>query len=175
MLLSELMKNSRRSDRDLAKAIGSSQPTVTRIRNRLEREGYIKEYAMVPDFHKLGFEIMAFTFVKFRSGISPEEINELREVAKMMEKENPSAILMITGGMGLGYDRIIVSFHEDYSDYSKFMRDAEERARLRLSPLIDISALESFVVSLKARDSYQLLTFSTIARYLLSMRSKRKE
>jgi DNA-binding Lrp family transcriptional regulator len=174
-LLSELMRNSRRSDRDLAKAMESSQPMVTRTRNRLEREGCIKEYAMVPDFHKLGFEIMAFAFVKFRSGISPEEINELREVAKMMEKENPSAILMIMGGMGLGYDGIIASFHENYSDYSKFMRDAEERARLRLSPLIDISALESFVVSLKARDSYQLLTFSTIARYLLSMRSKRKE
>ena len=56
-LISELMKNSRRSDRDLAKVIGKSQPTVTRTRTRLEKQGYIKEYTMLPDFQKLGFEI----------------------------------------------------------------------------------------------------------------------
>jgi DNA-binding Lrp family transcriptional regulator len=42
-LISELMKNSRKSDRELARTIGTSQPTVTRTRNRLEKEGYIKE------------------------------------------------------------------------------------------------------------------------------------
>jgi DNA-binding Lrp family transcriptional regulator len=33
--LSELLKNSRRSDRELAKAIGVSQPTTTRLRTKL--------------------------------------------------------------------------------------------------------------------------------------------
>jgi DNA-binding Lrp family transcriptional regulator len=37
-LISELMKNSRRSDRELAKALGTSQPTITRTRGKLERE-----------------------------------------------------------------------------------------------------------------------------------------
>jgi DNA-binding Lrp family transcriptional regulator len=37
-ILSELMKNSKASDRQLAKKIGVSQPTVTRRRARLERE-----------------------------------------------------------------------------------------------------------------------------------------
>ncbi|NWF87116.1 winged helix-turn-helix transcriptional regulator [Candidatus Bathyarchaeota archaeon] len=62
-LISELMKNSRRSDRDLAKAIGVSQPTVTRVRSRLEKEGYVKEYTMIPDFSRLGYEIPALTFI----------------------------------------------------------------------------------------------------------------
>ena len=53
-LISELMKNSRRSDRDLAKAIGTSQPTVSRMIGKLEKEGIIKEYTMIPDFGKLG-------------------------------------------------------------------------------------------------------------------------
>jgi Lrp/AsnC family transcriptional regulator for asnA, asnC and gidA len=66
-LVSELMKNSRRSDRDLAKAIGVSQPTVTRTRSRLEREGIIREYTMIPDFGKLGYKIMALTFALSRS------------------------------------------------------------------------------------------------------------
>lgn len=36
-LLLEMMKNSRRSSRDLAKVLGVSQPTVTRTRQRLEK------------------------------------------------------------------------------------------------------------------------------------------
>mgnify|MGYP006271117405 CR=1 FL=1 len=42
-IVAELMKNSRRSDRELAKVVGVSQPTVTRTRSRLEKEGIIKE------------------------------------------------------------------------------------------------------------------------------------
>jgi DNA-binding Lrp family transcriptional regulator len=42
-LVSELMKNSRRSDRELAKAVGVSQPTVSRLVKRLEKDGLIKE------------------------------------------------------------------------------------------------------------------------------------
>jgi len=52
-LISELMKDSRRSDRELAQAIGVSQPTVSRTIKKLEKEGYIKEYTIIPDFHKL--------------------------------------------------------------------------------------------------------------------------
>ena len=37
-LLLELVKNSKRSDRDLAKALDVSQPTVTRMRKKLEKE-----------------------------------------------------------------------------------------------------------------------------------------
>jgi len=62
-LISELLKNSRRSDRDLAKAIRVSQPTVSRMIKKLKSEGVIKEYSLIPDFHKLGFEILALTFL----------------------------------------------------------------------------------------------------------------
>lgn len=58
------MKNSKRSDRELSKIVRVSQPTITRT--RLEREGYIKEYTIIPDFAKLGFELLAITFVKLR-------------------------------------------------------------------------------------------------------------
>lgn len=37
-LISELLKNSRRSDRELAKTLGVSQPTVSRTLKRLEKE-----------------------------------------------------------------------------------------------------------------------------------------
>jgi DNA-binding Lrp family transcriptional regulator len=46
-LLPELLNDSRRSDRDLARSLGTSQPTVTRTRIRLEKEGYLKEYTVI--------------------------------------------------------------------------------------------------------------------------------
>jgi DNA-binding Lrp family transcriptional regulator len=48
-MISELMRNCRRSNRELAKAIVTSQPTVSRIINRLEKEGIVEEYAMIPE------------------------------------------------------------------------------------------------------------------------------
>ena len=62
-LVSELMKNSRRSDRELARLIGVSQPTVSRMIKNLEKEGIIQEYTMIPDMIKLGIEIVAITRV----------------------------------------------------------------------------------------------------------------
>ncbi len=69
-LLSELMKNSRRSDRELAKAIGSTQPTVTRTRRKLEKLGVIREYTAIPDFSKLGYELLSLTFVKMKVNLA---------------------------------------------------------------------------------------------------------
>jgi DNA-binding Lrp family transcriptional regulator len=65
-LISELMKNSRRSDRELAKVIDSTQPTVTRMRRKLEKSGIIKEYTMIPDFNKLGYKLCSITLAGFR-------------------------------------------------------------------------------------------------------------
>ena len=42
-LLRELLKNSKRSDRELSKILGVSQPTITRARTKLVNEGVIKE------------------------------------------------------------------------------------------------------------------------------------
>ena len=51
----ELLKNSRRSDRELSKAIGVSQPTVSRTIDKLKKQGYIKEFTIIPDFKKTWF------------------------------------------------------------------------------------------------------------------------
>ena len=62
-ILFGLMKNSKISDRKLAKTVGVSQPTVSRRRARLEKE-LIDGYTVIPKWGKLGYEILAFTFVK---------------------------------------------------------------------------------------------------------------
>ncbi len=45
-ILVELMRNSRRSDREIAKSVGVSQPTVSRIIGKLERIGAIREFTV---------------------------------------------------------------------------------------------------------------------------------
>jgi DNA-binding Lrp family transcriptional regulator len=65
-IVAELMKNSRRSDREIALAVGVSQPTVSRTIEKLEKEGVIKEYTMIPDFSRLGYEIMGSTQFELR-------------------------------------------------------------------------------------------------------------
>jgi len=42
-LLFALIKGARRSDRELARTLRISQPTITRKRTQLEKEGYIRE------------------------------------------------------------------------------------------------------------------------------------
>ena len=56
-LLWELLKNSRRSDRELAKALGTSQPTVTRRRVNIEKN-FIDGYTAIPKWEKIGFELL---------------------------------------------------------------------------------------------------------------------
>jgi DNA-binding Lrp family transcriptional regulator len=70
-LVSELMKNSRRSNKQLAKGIGRSQPTVSGIFKKMEKQGLIRENTLIPDCNKLGYEIVAFTFMSLCSNISP--------------------------------------------------------------------------------------------------------
>ena len=77
-LISELMKNSRRSDRELARVLGVSQPTVSRTIKKLEKEGYIREYTMIPDFSKLGYEIMGITSLR----VEEESPTGFKEVGK---------------------------------------------------------------------------------------------
>jgi len=160
-LISELMKDSRRSDRELAKIIGSSQPTVTRLRNELEKEGIIKEYTMIPDFRKLGFEIMAVTFVKFKTPLTPENIDKVTKGGLELEEKSPTSTIVILRGSGLGYDGVFISFHESYASFTKLVELTRQLS------FVDITHVDSFLTSLPEEHQYRHLTLSNMARYLL--------
>jgi len=164
-LLAELMKNSKTSDRELATKLGVSQPTVSRIRAKLEKEGYIKEYTLVPDFRKLGFEIMAVTLVKLKRELKEEETGKIWKYAEELLKKSPFAYMMAMDGNGLGYSRVVVSLHENYSDFVRFVKATRE------VPFAELAAFDSFMISLSSKH-YQPLTFSIVARYLLAMKEK---
>ena len=163
-LIAELMKNSRRSDRELAKVLKVSQPTVTRTRGRLEKEGYLREYTVIPDFVKLGFQLVSFILVRLKKDLSAEEIQRARQISlDDMAKRAPDEIVLFNRGMGGGYTAVLVSFHKSYTDYSKLM------GRIKEYSFVDTSAMLSFIIDLNDKVRYRYLTFSSLAKYLLTM------
>jgi DNA-binding Lrp family transcriptional regulator len=172
-LVSELMKNSRRSDRELAKALGVSQPTVSRLISRLQKEGVIKEYTMVPDFCKLGFNLMAIIMFKLKP-ISPAEIKELQGAARELDNQERRPYLMVMDGMGLGKELAVISFHRDYGDYDNYMRGVREAASLSKAYL-NTKDIEGFLIDLNYKDHYQPITFSRLATHLQTGVNKKKQ
>ena len=120
-LLFELMKNSHRSDRQLAKALGVSQPTVTRRRTMLEKN-YIEGYTIIPKFGQIGFEIAAFTFLK--SKLKQKTGKEKDETLKKMKEwyMNQPNVVLVQDGRGMGWDAICISLHQSFSDFAEFIR-----------------------------------------------------
>jgi DNA-binding Lrp family transcriptional regulator len=120
-LLWELMKNSRRSDRQLAKAMGVSQPTVTRRRAIIEK-GFIDGYTAIPKWEEIGFELCAFTFVKHKIKYAKPEVRaaSFKKVEEWMMKQ--ANVILAIDGQGMGWDGVCVSFHKSYSDFAEFMR-----------------------------------------------------
>ncbi len=113
-LLLELLRDSKRSDRELAKVLGVSQPTVSRMRSRLVKEGIIRDFTVIPDFVRMGYEIMAINCFKSKSS------KEITEKAKkwMMSKPN---IIFAAAAQGMGKNGIMISLHRDYTDFSNFL------------------------------------------------------
>jgi DNA-binding Lrp family transcriptional regulator len=132
-LLFELMKNAKRSDREIAKIIGVSQPTITRMRQRLEKTAIV-DYTVIPDWTELGFEIMAFTFVKAKG------LPELSEKTKKWAMKNPN-VVFAAGGEGMGMDYAILSFHKNFSGFSTFIDN------LRTEWAENLQDLQSFLMT----------------------------
>ena len=120
-LLFELMKDSHRSDRRLAKALGVSQPTVTRRRALLE-ENFIEGYTIIPKFGQIGYELAAFTFLK--SKLKQKTGQEKEKALKKMKEWylNQPNVILVADGRGMGWDAICVSLHENFADYADFIR-----------------------------------------------------
>ena len=138
-LLKELIRNSRRSDRELAKTLKVSQPTVTR--NRKLAEGFIRSYTIVPEFRKIGYEILAITFAKAKT-YDRKEIESKLESAKKWVMQCPN-VFFASDGEGLGKDNVMFSLHKDYSKYADFIRE------YTVNFADFTSDVQSFIVSLK--------------------------
>ncbi len=155
-ILWELIKNSRRSDRELAKTLGVSQPTVTRRRGQIEKYA-IEGYTAIPKWGEIGFELCAFTFVKLKSKhVEPIERNESRKICREWLMNQPN-VVFAGGGQGMGWDDLVISFHKSYSDFANFIR----RHDSELSEFVSES--QSFIIDLNPGDILKSLHFKYLA------------
>jgi DNA-binding Lrp family transcriptional regulator len=149
--------------------LGVSQPTVTRTIHKLEAEGYIKEYTIVPDFAKMGYDLMAFTFIKMRENLNTKEQNEFKDSIRKFAKEHPHAELIGVQGIGLKKDYAFVSFFRDYSSFAEIQRHS------RNFPFSSVDELESFLVNLKDERNQRLLNLSAVANHLLTSAAQKEK
>ena len=121
-ILFELMKNAKRSDREIAKILGVSQATVSRRRKALERE-VIVGYTAIPRWEKLGFNILALTFIKSDIVFQPQEkVEQARNKVKDWMMKHPNVVASAKGS-GMGMYAFVMSFHKNYSDFEEFISE----------------------------------------------------
>ncbi|MDH5267069.1 MAG: Lrp/AsnC family transcriptional regulator [Candidatus Bathyarchaeota archaeon] len=137
-VLVELLKDSKKSDRKLAELVGVSQPTVTRTRSKLVKNGTIRDFTIIPDFAKIGFEIMAITTGVYKVPRSKELIE--REQKWLNKHPN---IIFASKAQGMGKDAVMISFHRSYAEYDAFVNDL----KAELGGLIEGN--ENILISLK--------------------------
>jgi len=111
-LLREFLKNSKRSDKELAKILKVSQPTITRARHKLEKNGMIEDYTIIPNFKKMGFELLVINLAKIR----PEILSSDKEKAGEFIAKFPTTIFASVGE-GMGMNAVSISFYKNYTEY----------------------------------------------------------
>jgi DNA-binding Lrp family transcriptional regulator len=112
-----LLVNARMPDKHIAKLLNTTQPTVTRIRQKLEKTGYIKGYRPVVDLQKLGIGLIALILFRISDFSKTEEIkkNVIPDLKKMPE------VILVAEGEGMGKTSLIVTMHKDFPQFEEWM------------------------------------------------------
>ena len=111
-LLKELLIDSKRSFRELAKSIGVSAATVINHVQRLESGGVIKDYSVRLDHERLGYELTVVTEIIVSKGKLLETDAEIAKIS------NVCAVYDITGQT----DAMVVAKFTSRSDLSDFTK-----------------------------------------------------
>lgn len=158
-ILLELIRNPRASDREIAKKLRISQPTVSRRRVKLEKDGFLT-YMGRPDFLKMGFTIMAFNFIQLNNEAERMSMTRsksyMEKVASFLKKYHN--IIFATTGRGLGMRRLSISLHKSYTDYVKFITTLDQEWAKFLEKR------ETFIVSLDGDNIVRNFSFEGLAR-----------
>jgi len=140
--------------------VGVSELTVTRRRINLEKEGFL-EYTAIPNFGKLGFDIISFTFGKGNSRACRDLImsQKFRKEGREYLSDWPNMIF-VSSGRGLGKDSINITLHRSYSDYVDYMKNREQK----WGEFLDI--IDSFVISLRSDNILRPLTLKYLGEHI---------
>lgn len=111
-LLGEMLKDSKRSFRELARAIGVSAATVINHVQRLESAGVIKDYTVRLDHERLGYELTVITEITVSKGKLLETEEEIAKIS------NACAVYDVTGLT----DAMVIAKFKSRSDLSDFTK-----------------------------------------------------
>ncbi len=156
------MKNAKSSDRQIAKRVKVSQPTVTRRRTKLENE-FSLNYTAIPDWSKLGFKILALTFAKWKHGEYPDD----RQAEAQEWLSHQPNLLFVAIGRGNHADRVGLSIHRTYREYARFVQDARQQWGKY------VEDLHSFIISIDGDNILRPLTLKHLADALKIEESSR--
>ena len=129
-ILNAFLSNCKKSDREIATISKVSQPTITRVRQRLERTGIIKHYMAIPDYNKIGYP--------FGSVITGQSFSE----GSLKELISKSDIVLKAPCIELNQNIILITMHKTIEDYKEFL----EKIKNRMSGAISLFATESLEV-----------------------------
>jgi len=109
-ILAELLTNSNRSNREIAKAVGVSAATVINHIQRLESAGVITDYTVMLDFERLGFELTVIMEVTVSRGKLLEVQSEIAKLPYVC------AVYDVTGDI----DSIVIAKFRNRRELSEF-------------------------------------------------------
>lgn len=122
-----LMSLGGKSDRAVAKTLGISNATLSRRKKKLEQEGYIKEYTVIPDFHKMGLDFIVFSFAKTSDVITPAQAKEAQELIQ----KQPEILCVFMEQSFAGTTWVVVSAHKTYNSYLELSDRMQKESMFR--------------------------------------------
>ena len=111
-ILKTLTANARLSSRQISKQCNMSVGTVLSRIKKMEQEGIIKGYSILPDHEKLGYELTVVTEITVSKGRLLEMENEIARFP------NVCSVYDVTGLT----DAIIIAKFKDREELSKFTK-----------------------------------------------------
>lgn len=112
-ILAELLINSNRSNRELARALGLSAATVINHIQRLESAGVITDYTVMLDFERLGYELTVITTMTVNRG---KLLETQEEIAKL---PYVCGVYDVTGEI----DSVVIAKFRTRQELSNFPKD----------------------------------------------------
>ena len=95
---------------------------MSRLRSKLVTEGLVRHFSAIPDFAKIGYELMAFSFVKFNM----DQLMKIKDKTGSWVQSNP-CIIFSSMAEGMGMDAITISLHRNYTEYKNFVMENKRR------------------------------------------------
>lgn len=111
-IINAVLRNSRKSYRQIAKELNLSIATVINRLTRLEKEGIIKNYSAKVDYEKLGYDITAIIEIAVSKGKLPEVEEKLAKYSFVL------GVYDITGES----DAIIIARFKNRKDLNTFVK-----------------------------------------------------